>query len=108
MKFKMYFFVKTNAQLKGKMRAGKVAGQVGHAAARLARMLSKDQWTEYLKFEVKYVYKVEEFPPIKDIGTTFSHLVVDHGLTQIEPDTPTVLGIFTDQDLNANRQFKLY
>lgn len=53
----MYFWIVQGAAQK-KMRKGKAAGQVAHAAARLARYLTEEQWLKYLKYEVKVVYKV--------------------------------------------------
>ncbi len=101
----MYFFVKNGLG----MRPGKVAGQVAHAAARLARMIPETKWKEYMKHEVKYVYRVNEFPrgnQVPDNG--FVTVVTDHGLTQIKPNTETVMGVFTSQDLNQKRMYKLY
>lgn len=101
--YRMYFFVKSNIG----MRKGKTAGQVGHAAARLARELTQRQWEDYLEYEVKYVYAVKEFPDIKEEYQTIVHIVVDQGKTQIAPETETVMGVFTDQDLNPHRIYKL-
>lgn len=100
----MYFFVKNGLG----MRPGKVAGQVAHAAARLARQITEDQWREYLEHEVKYVYRVNYLPEESQFPDAIITIVVDQGLTQIEPNTETVMGIFTNYDLNTNRQYKLY
>lgn len=101
----MYFFVKNGLG----MRPGKVAGQVAHAAARLAKLIPETLWLEYLKHEVKYVYRVDEFPDVHELPLiVYYTIVIDQGLTQIEPNTETVMGIFTNYDLNTNRQYKLY
>jgi len=50
----MYFWIPQEIH----MKKGKMAGQVAHASARLARMMTKDEWNDYETHEVKIVYKV--------------------------------------------------
>ena len=56
-RWSMYFWIVQGPHQK-KMRKGKACGQVGHAAARLARMMTTKEWEEYTDYEVKIVYKV--------------------------------------------------
>lgn len=98
--WKMYFWVRAELG----MRKGKTAGQVGHCAARLSRMVSNEIWIKYLEYEVKYTYKVSDSQFDELIATAkqypYEHLVIDAGKTQTPKDSATVLGIFTQLDLN--------
>jgi len=101
----MYFWIPQDIH----MKKGKLAGQVAHAAARLARMMGVVDWDNYLNNEVKIVYKV----------TTTSAMVrvMDELLTQypVEYHTlvfdntwekHTVFGIATKKNLK-NKKWKL-
>ncbi len=107
--WKMYFWVRTDLG----MRKGKTAGQVGHAAARLARLIPDDIWMEYMKYEVKYVYAVSKKFPLfvgskdQDLSKSYFVTIEDQGKTQIKPNTQTVMGCFTDLNLNDPTKFKL-
>lgn len=108
----MYFWTPQSI----KMKKGKMSGQVAHASARLARMMSKEEWDDYTRHEVKIVYKV------KDIDAMFkvrSNLITNHlplaTLYPVEYETIvfdntwevyTVFGIATKRDLK-NIKWKL-
>ncbi len=52
----MYFWIPQEIH----MKKGKMAGQVAHASARLSRMMTSEEWSDYISNEVKIVYKVPE------------------------------------------------
>jgi len=90
------------------MGAGKLVGQACHAclsASEEARKHYPDIWKKWLsegakKIVVK-VYSLEELLALekeaKRLGMS-NALIIDRGLTQIPPDTPTSLGIGPAED----------
>jgi len=101
----MYFWIPTIHH----MKKGKVAGQVAHASARLARMMELDEWEDYTIHEVKIVYRVadvEEMFEVRD--KLLQEYPVEHH-TMVFDNTSekyTVLGVATKRDLN-NSKWKL-
>ncbi len=82
-----------------KMKKGKMAGQVAHASARLARMMDYEQWSEYIRQEVKYVYKVKDIDDLikleeRFIDNPYKTLVFDNTWNMY-----TCFGIMTKEDL---------
>lgn len=86
-----------------KMSKGKLAAQVAHAAvmaAELARITKAEWWNAWLsssqKKVVLRVQSLEELMRVereaRELGLPTA-LVVDAGLTELPPDTPTAVGI---------------
>lgn len=101
----MYFWIPTSLH----MKKGKVAGQVAHAAARLARMMKLDEWEQYINFEVKIVYKVATVDNLFNVQNDFlMEYPVEHHTVVFDntSETYTVLGIATKRDLK-NSKWKL-
>lgn len=101
----MYFWIPQEIH----MKRGKMAGQVAHASARLARMMNEVEWEYYTNYEVKIVYKV---PTIKDMMRVRDELMQEYPLeyhTLVFDNTwekHTVFGIVTKRDLK-NKKWKL-
>jgi len=101
----MYFWIPQEIH----MKRGKMAGQVAHASARLARMMSEWEWDMYTDHEIKIVYKV---PTIQDIFDVQEQLLTEYPVehhTVVFDNTwkkHTVFGIATKRDLK-NKKWKL-
>ena len=101
----MYFWIPQEIH----MKRGKMAGQVGHAAARLARQMNIGDWEEYVAHEVKIVYKV---PSIESMLGVRDELLIEYPVehyTLVFDNTwekYTVFGIATKRDLK-NKKWKL-
>lgn len=101
----MYFWIPQEIH----MKRGKMAGQVAHASARLARMMNDVEWEYYTNYEVKIVYKV---PTIEAIMMVRDELLQEYPLeyhTLVFDNTwekYTVFGIATKRDLR-NKKWKL-
>ena len=91
-----------------RMGTGKLVGQACHAclgASEEARKRDADVWRRWLREGAKKivvkVYSLEELLALereaKRLGLPYA-LVVDRGLTQLPPDTPTSLGIGPAED----------
>jgi peptidyl-tRNA hydrolase len=101
----MYFWIVQGAHQK-KMRKGKAAGQVAHAAARLARKMTEEQWEEYLKYEVKVVYKVRAPDELARLGFEFSkypHTIVFDATWGMH----TVFGVVHPIPIDPDGRFQL-
>lgn len=88
------------------MRKGKACGQVAHAAARLAQMMTEEEWTEYLDYEVKIVYKVSAPVELARLGVRFSkqrHTIVFDSTWGMH----TVFGMLSKDNPNENGEWKL-
>jgi len=102
----MYFWIPQEIH----MKKGKMAGQVAHASARLARMMGEVEWEYYLEHEVKIVYKL---PTIEAIHRIRDELLTEYPVeyhTMIFDNTwkkYTVFGIATKKDLKNNKRWKL-
>jgi len=98
----MYFWIPTAIH----MKKGKMAGQVAHASARLARMMSNKDWDEYLKHEVKIVYKVAK---VDDLAKVRNDLLIEYPVEHhtlvydLTWDEFTVFGIATKRDLSKTK-----
>lgn len=86
-----------------KMSRGKLAAQVAHAAvmaAELARNTKAEWWSAWLSSsQKKVVLKVQGLEELiaveqaaRELGLPTA-LVIDAGLTELPPDTPTAVGI---------------
>jgi len=105
-KWCMYFWIVQGPEQK-KMRKGKAAGQVAHAAARLARKMTEEEWLEYLEHEVKIVYKVSTPQQLRNLPMWFrdfkkSTIVYDQTWGKY-----TVFGLVTKKDPNPEGVWKL-
>jgi len=86
-----------------------MAGQVAHASARLARMMTKDEWNDYETHEVKIVYKVIDIDTMIKIRTDLlvEYPVEHHTLVFDNTwEKYTVFGIATKRNLK-NKKWKL-
>ena len=91
-----------------KMRKGKAAGQVAHAAARLAREVTDKEWIEYLNYEVKIVYKVSTPEQLMELYNDIYALEVRKTLVYDSTwGKYTVFGLFTKDDPNVDGRWKL-
>ncbi len=101
----MYFWIPQEIH----MKRGKMAGQVAHASARLARKMNIGDWENYVSYEVKIVYKV---PTIQDILAVRDELLQEYPVEYHELvfdntwEKYTVFGIATKRDLK-NKKWKL-
>ncbi len=98
----MYFWIPQGM----KMKKGKLAGQVAHAAARLSRYMTKEQWEDYIEYEVKIVYKVADFDALFRIQEEMvrDHFVMYH--TMVFDNTSqnyTVFGVATKTKLHNSK-----
>ena len=85
------------------MGKGKIAVQVGHAAITVAeetRRIRPEWWREWFhEGQAKVVVKVNSESDLVDIKRSAEELglasaiIHDSGLTQVEPGTPTCVGI---------------
>lgn len=103
----MYFWIVQGPAQK-KMRKGKAAGQVAHAAARLARLMTDDEWVEYIEYEVKIVYKVST--PEKLLELSEKTKLIGERNTIIYDNTwgmYTVYGMISRYDPNKDKEWKL-
>jgi len=101
----MYFWIPQEIH----MKKGKMAGQVAHASARLARMMTKDEWNDYETHEVKIVYKVIDIDTMIKIRTDLlvEYPVEHHTLVFDNTwEKYTVFGIATKRNLK-NKKWKL-
>ncbi len=103
----MYVWIVQGPKQK-KMRKGKACGQTGHAFARLARLMSLEEWDEYTQYEVKIVYKVST--PKKLVELFYDFKNDGYRATLVYDDTwekYTCFGIVTKDDPNPDGRFKL-
>ncbi len=101
----MYFWIPQEM----KMKRGKMAGQVAHASARLARMMDEEEWYRYTDHEVKIVYKVPSVEAMFKVREDLlSEYPVEHHTLVFDNtwEKYTVFGIATKRDLK-NKQWKL-
>lgn len=92
----MYFLVRSDL----KMSKGKIAAQVGHAVQDLTFHCPRPIYDQYCRNNsAKICLQVADLEELEAVvrqcrAKRFAHhLVIDMGLTQVAPDTPTVLGI---------------
>lgn len=86
-----------------KMSRGKLAAQVAHAAvmaAERARVLRRDWWLSWMSsHQKKVVVKVEGLEELMEVERKARELglptalVIDAGLTELPPNTPTAIGV---------------
>jgi len=86
-----------------KMSKGKLAAQVAHAAvmaAERARTLRHDWWLSWTSsFQKKVVVKVDSLEELMEVERKARELglptalVIDAGLTELPPNTPTAVGV---------------
>ena len=101
----MYFWIPQAIH----MRKGKLAGQVAHASARLARMMKEDDWKDYVDDEVKIVCKIPKVIDLLSVEeeinmnfpTPYQTMVYDNTW-----ETYTVFGIAIRTNLR-NKKWKL-
>ena len=108
-KWCMYFWIVQGASQK-KMRKGKAAGQVAHAAARLARSMSTSQWETYLNYEVKIVYKVSTPEQLNELYLFLIGIFHTNYVTLVYDETwgaHTVVGLVTQENLTDLGEWKL-
>lgn len=87
------------------MRCGKIAGQVGHASILAFLNMRLDEIDEWMEGgQKKIILKVSDETELLKIKKSADEKglnvvkVHDFGLTQIEPDTLTCIGIGPDKD----------
>lgn len=92
----MYFLVRSDLR----MSKGKVAAQVGHAVQDLLFRTPRPVVDRYHRdHSPKVCLRVADLEDLEEAARECRekgiahHLVIDTGLTQVAPETPTVLGI---------------
>jgi len=108
---KLYMYVLVNDDLK--MGKGKIAGQVGHVVGLITEEIIRksyesskgvpDCYLRYVKWKhlghAKIILKATTEQINSLIGEPESIYILDAGLTQIAPDSLTVLGFYPRTDL---------
>jgi len=92
----MYFLVRSDLR----MSKGKVGAQVGHAVQDLIHRCPRPIMDQYRRENSpKICLRVADLEDLEEVASQCRdehfahHLVIDMGLTQVAPNTPTVLGI---------------
>ena len=104
----MYIFVNNNLN----MSKGKIASQVGHVVLMIVEhLLNNKKSQEYYKYQewkkngqTKIILKATENDLMELIKLPESKYVIDHGKTEITPNSLTVVGFFP----NIHREFKKF
>ncbi len=98
----MYFWIRQDI----KMKKGKMAGQVAHASARLARQMDDHTWSKYILNEVKIVYKVPDMEALLSVQDELGEIEFGTMVFDNTWETHTVYGIATQTNLR-HKNWKL-